>query len=773
MRDHRLDGLPVAIIGAGPIGLAAAANLVERGIDFVIYEAGDSIASSMRSWGHIRLFSPWKHLIDPAARRLLEADGWTAAALPGQGSDRRRARRAVPRAAGRARPDRLAHPHRRHRGRRDPRGHGPHPHRRTAPTPLSLLRITDCDGAVSEVTARAVIDASGTYRTPNSLGSNGLDPLGLDEVADHVTHALPDVLGADRKRFAGKHITVVGAGHSAANTLHQPGRPSSRPSRHDRHLGRSATRAPCACSPPTTTSSPDRASLGAKVQKLVDFGVIEVVDRFEIIGLARQDERVDVAGLRNGGVEHITTDLIVNATGFRPDLGMLREVRLDLDEIVEAPVKLAPLIDPNVHSCGTVEPHGFAELQQPEPNFFIAGMKSYGRAPTFLLATGYEQVRSITAYLAGDLAAATNVELVLPATGVCSTEPMRRAAPVCLLLLVADSARIDFDLCFRRPVACVDRDVARRRRTRRPQPARDGRPDPRADPEPDRRVAGRATAGHRTRGRARTPQPTVSHHLRLMTDEGLLERVQEGRQVWYSVVPSRVNDVFDSVRADPVAAAVAPPVLDRIADDLAARFAGTFSPETVAEYVHGSYGLLAERARITRYLPSLTARFAADRLRALAEADGLSTDGVPDVLFVCVQNAGRSQLASAILRSLAGDRVRVLTAGSEPAASINPKIVAALDEIGVPLGGEYPKPLTDEVVRAADYVITMGCGDACPIYPGRRYLDWDLPDPAALPHGWRACGARRHRRARARAARRDRLGERCVNSTCMARSTHR
>ena len=130
---------------------------------------------------------------------------------------------------------------------------------------------------------------------------------------------------------------------------------------------------------------------------------------------------MDVAGLRHGGVEHITTDLIVNATGFRPDLGILREMRLSLDEIVEAPVKLAPLIDPNVHSCGTVEPHGFAELRHPEPNFFIAGMKSYGRAPTFLLATGYEQVRSITAYLAGDLAAATNVELVLPATGVCST----------------------------------------------------------------------------------------------------------------------------------------------------------------------------------------------------------------------------------------------------------------------------------------------------------------------------------------------------------------
>lgn len=227
-------------------------------------------------------------------------------------------------------------------------------------------------------------------------------------------------------------------------------------------------------------------------------------------------------------------------------------------------------------------------------------------------------------------------------------------------------------------------------------------------------------------------QPTVSHHLRIMTEEGILERSQEGRQVWYSVVASRISDVFESVRTDPVAAAIAPPVLDRISADLATRFAGTFSPETIADYVRGSYELLADKAGITRYLPSLTARFAGDRLRALAEADGLTDDRVPDILFVCVQNAGRSQLASAIMRSLAGDSLRVLTAGSEPAGLINPKIVAALDEVGIPLGGEYPKPLTDEVVRAADYVITMGCGDACPVYPGKRYLDWELPDPAEM-----------------------------------------
>ncbi|CAN5603413.1 hypothetical protein BH10ACT7_BH10ACT7_19420 [soil metagenome] len=229
-------------------------------------------------------------------------------------------------------------------------------------------------------------------------------------------------------------------------------------------------------------------------------------------------------------------------------------------------------------------------------------------------------------------------------------------------------------------------------------------------------------------------QPTVSHHLRMMTEEGILDRVQEGRLVWYSVAPSRVTEVFESIRArdDSGGSTLTPAVIARISDDLATRFQGTFSPETVAEYVNESYSLLSTRARITRYLPSLTARFAGDRLRALADADGLVAVDVPDVLFVCVQNAGRSQLASAILRSLAGERVRVLTAGSEPAGAINPMIVAALDEVGIPVGGEYPKPLTDEVVRAADYVITMGCGDACPIYPGRRYLDWELPDPATM-----------------------------------------
>lgn len=417
LRSSRLDGLPVAIIGAGPIGLAAAANLVERGIDFVVYESGADAGSSIQKWAHIKFFSPWRHLVDPASRRLLEATGWTApeaTGLPTGGefvtalleplskldAIASRVRYGVTvDAVSREGMDRT-----RSAGRAD--------------TPF-LLRITDVDG-VQEVTARAVIDASGTYLTPNSLASSGLDPLGLPAVAEHVSHALPDVVGRERDRFAGKRVTVVGAGHSAANTLlNLAALKREVPETQITWLIRNASAIR------VTTSEDDelvaRAAIGKRVDRLIETGAIQQVDRFEILRLAPTNGGVRLIGQRAGElVEHVT-DVVVNATGFRPNLDMLREIRLELDDIVEAPARLAPLIDPNIHSCGTVEPHGFAVLQQPEPNFFLAGMKSYGRAPTFLLATGYEQVRSITAYLAGDIASATSVQLVLPATGVCSS----------------------------------------------------------------------------------------------------------------------------------------------------------------------------------------------------------------------------------------------------------------------------------------------------------------------------------------------------------------
>ena len=161
-------------------------------------------------------------------------------------------------------------------------------------------------------------------------------------------------------------------------------------------------------------------------------------------------------------------------------------------------------------------------------------------------------------------------------------------------------------------------------------------------------------------------------------------------------------------------------------------FAGTFGPETIERFVADSLDDLVPNAKITSFLPLLTERFARERLRALAKVDGLTPAGKPGVLFLCVHNAGRSQMAAGWLRHLAGDRVDVYSAGSEPTSEINPTAIEVMAEVGIDITEEFPKPWTEEVVRAADVVITMGCGDACPLYPGKRYEDWELDDPAGL-----------------------------------------
>ena len=171
-------------------------------------------------------------------------------------------------------------------------------------------------------------------------------------------------------------------------------------------------------------------------------------------------------------------------------------------------------------------------------------------------------------------------------------------------------------------------------------------------------------------------------------------------------------------------------ILHRISERLAERFTGIFAVETVERYVFESYTALARTAKINAYLPSTTEHFANDRLSALAKSKAAFVSEVPEVLFVCVQNAGRSQMAAALLNVEAKGRIRVRSAGSMPASELDPTVVTAMSEMGLDLGKDYPKPLTDDVVRASDVVITMGCGDSCPIYPGKRYEDWDLTDPA-------------------------------------------
>jgi protein-tyrosine-phosphatase len=175
--------------------------------------------------------------------------------------------------------------------------------------------------------------------------------------------------------------------------------------------------------------------------------------------------------------------------------------------------------------------------------------------------------------------------------------------------------------------------------------------------------------------------------------------------------------------------------LHRLVDQLAVRFAGVFARETIDRYVFESYPALARMATVTTHLPVLAGRFATERLTALAQAKGAIDNDACEILFVCVHNAGRSQMAAALMAHHGGDRVHVRSAGSQPTPSIDAAVIEAMAEVGIDLAAEFPKPLTDDVVQAADVVVTMGCGDACPVHPGKRYLDWQVRDPAGLSVG--------------------------------------
>jgi thioredoxin reductase len=412
--------LPVVVIGAGPIGLAAAAQLAERGLDFLLLEAGEQVGASVRQWGHVGLFSPWRYNIDPAARRLLAAAGWAApddAELPTGDrlvEDYLRPLAALPQIAPRLRTgvrveaiSRAGYDRLRTTGREQ------------APF---VLRVRHADGTAGQLRARAVIDASGTWSNPNVLGAGGLPALGEAEAADRISHALPDVLGADRKTFAGRHTLVAGAGHSAATTL------IALAELAETAPGTRVTWAIRGANPSRTYGGgeadelPARGRLGTLVHHLVETGKIDLLTGFFTDELRPRPTGIEVISRAPDGTEQsVTVDRIVAATGYRPDHAIAAELRLELDAIMGTTRALAPLIDPNHHSCGTVPPHGVDELAHPEPGYYAIGVKSYGRAPTFLLATGYEQARSVVAALAGDWDTARNVQLDLPETGVCSS----------------------------------------------------------------------------------------------------------------------------------------------------------------------------------------------------------------------------------------------------------------------------------------------------------------------------------------------------------------
>lgn len=413
--------LPVAVIGAGPVGLAAAANLLEFGIEPLVLEAANTVGANLLDYGHVQLFSPWRYNLCAPMAKALERRGWKAPdldALPLAGDVVERVLKPYA-----ALPEVAPFLHFGHRvlsisreGFDKVKSEG----RASAPF---VLRVATRDGEI-DFRARAVIDASGTWSSPNPLGANGLPAIGEEEAAAQIHYGIPDVLGTARTRYAGKRVLVVGAGHSAANALlalaelAQQGDPTElvwavRGNSLARVFGGG-----------DADALPARGRLGTELRKLRENGSLELLPDFRITAISRREGKLVVHALGADGhrkqVDGI--DEVICATGQRPDLTLTGELRVKLDPWLESTEALGPLIDPNVHSCGTVRPHGHRELAHPEPGFYSIGVKSYGRAPTFLMTTGFEQARSVAAALAGDLEAADRVELMLPDTGVCSSD---------------------------------------------------------------------------------------------------------------------------------------------------------------------------------------------------------------------------------------------------------------------------------------------------------------------------------------------------------------
>ncbi len=410
--------LPVAVIGAGPVGLAAAAHLRERGTPFVVLEASDGVAASFVSTAHVRLFSSWQMNVDRAAARLLERAGWALpdpAELPTAGELRTQYLEPLATLLGDdirfgVRVESVSR-----RGFDKVKTTG----RESAPF---VLRLRTSAGH-EDIEASAVIDASGTWANPSWMGANGLPAIGEREHAARIRYGMPDVLGSQRSRYANKRVLVVGAGHSAAGSLLALAELASSAPRTSIVWAVRGKNLARVFGGGESDGLPERGQLGSRLRALVDAGQLELVRGLHIEAVAEHGARLTVQGTGETGAEHIENlDEIIVATGARPDLSLARELRLRLDPWLESTEALAPLIDPNVHHCGSVPPHGHRELAHPEAGYYAVGAKSYGRAPNFLLATGYEQVRSVVAALAGDLASADHVQLELPETGVCSVD---------------------------------------------------------------------------------------------------------------------------------------------------------------------------------------------------------------------------------------------------------------------------------------------------------------------------------------------------------------
>ena len=416
MNATATEQLPVVVIGAGPAGLAAAAHLVDRGLEPLVLEAGAQAGAAVREWAHVRLFSTWGEVTDQVAEKLLAPTGWVkpeAGTYPTGGDWAEQYLQPLADALG----DRVRVGARVTGVSRVGRDRIVDADRDTQPF---TVHVVHADGREERILARAVLDASGTWAIPSPAGGDGLPALGERAAADRVSYRVPDLKDpAARARYAGKRTAVIGSGASAFTALAS----LAELAKADDGTGTHATwilRRGISGSTfggGTADQLPARGALGLAAKAAVDEGHADAVTGFRTQAIERTGEQLVLVSEDGHRLDPV--DEVIVLTGFRPDLAFLDELRLGLDERLQAPVELAPLIDPNQHSCGTVYPHGVNELSHPEPGVYLVGMKSYGRAPTFLALTGYEQVRSVAAAIAGDHESAARVELVLPETGVC------------------------------------------------------------------------------------------------------------------------------------------------------------------------------------------------------------------------------------------------------------------------------------------------------------------------------------------------------------------
>lgn len=415
------SGFTVAVIGAGPIGLAAAAHLLARGLAVEVFEAGQGIAAHLQSYGHVRLFSPWRYNVDTAARALLEREG-TGWAMPDPDG--------LPTAGELV--EHYLGPLAAH-GALQPHIHLGHQVlgisragfdkvKTVGREHADFVLVIETKEGVKEVRAQAVIDASGTWGQANPMGIHGFPALGERAAREHIAYGMPDILGSGRGTYAGRSVVVVGAGHSAAgNLLALAALADEEPSTrvHWAVRGKDLRKI---FGGGSADGLPARGALGTRLRDLVEQQRIVLHLGFGVQSVELVAGRMTVRAIDATLAPVEGVDEIIVAAGSRPELALARELRTRLDPWIESTEALADLIDPNLHSCGTVRPHGHKELAHPEPGFYAIGAKSYGRAPNFLMATGYEQARSVVAAIAGDWVAANQVQLDLPQTGVCSVD---------------------------------------------------------------------------------------------------------------------------------------------------------------------------------------------------------------------------------------------------------------------------------------------------------------------------------------------------------------